>query len=56
MMSAEVVLAEMLEGMRFSSAPDKNIVWNMLGVAHPVVDDGSGKEKAQLPITVELFK
>lgn len=55
MIHAEVVLVELLEGMRFSPS-DKNILWNMPGVAHPVVADGSGLEKAQLPIKVELVK
>ncbi|KAJ4480000.1 cytochrome P450 [Lentinula aciculospora] len=50
----KVIIAMLVENFRFSSAPKKEIFWQMSGIASPVVVAGDDSEHPQLPLMVEL--
>ncbi|KAJ3783409.1 cytochrome P450 [Lentinula aff. detonsa] len=52
----KVVMAMLVENFRFSLAPNKEIFWQMSGIASPVVVGGDDSGHPQLPLVVELAK
>ncbi|KAF8824009.1 hypothetical protein HHX47_DHR9000115 [Lentinula edodes] len=52
----KVVIAMLVENFKFSPPPDKEIFWQMAGIASPVVVGGSDSMHPQLPLIVEAVK
>ncbi|KAJ3990231.1 cytochrome P450 [Lentinula detonsa] len=52
----KVVMAMLVENFRFSLAPNKEIFWQMSGIASPIVVGGDDSGHPQLPLVVELAK
>ncbi|KAJ3995867.1 cytochrome P450 [Lentinula boryana] len=52
----KVVIAMLVENFKFSLAPNKEIFWQMSGIASPVVVGGDDSGHPQLPLVVELAK
>lgn len=54
--ASEVVIAMLVENFKFSPPLDKEIFWQMAGIASPVVVGGSDSMHPQLPLIVEAVK
>ncbi|KAH7873382.1 cytochrome P450 [Lentinula edodes] len=52
----KVVIAMLVENFKFSTSQNKEIFWQMSGIASPVVVGGSNSGHPQLPLIVELAK
>ncbi|KAJ4495167.1 cytochrome P450 [Lentinula edodes] len=52
----KVVIAMLVENFKFSTPQNKEIFWQMSGIASPVVVGGSNSGHPQLPLIVELAK
>ncbi|KAF8824960.1 hypothetical protein HHX47_DHR7000729 [Lentinula edodes] len=55
-LTSEVVIAMLVENFKFSTSQNKEIFWQMSGIASPVVVGGSNSGHPQLPLIVELAK
>ncbi|KAJ3898600.1 cytochrome P450 [Lentinula edodes] len=53
---SKVVIAMLVENFKFSTSQNKEIFWQMSGIASPVVVGGSNSGHPQLPLIVELAK
>ncbi|KAJ4478576.1 cytochrome P450, partial [Lentinula lateritia] len=52
----KVVIAMLVENFKFSTSQNKEIFWQMSGIASPVVVGGSNSGHPQLPLIVELYR
>ncbi|KAJ3912269.1 cytochrome P450 [Lentinula edodes] len=55
-LASEVVIAMLVENFKFSPPLDKEIFWQMAGIASPVVVGGSDSMHPRLPLIVEAVK
>ncbi|KAJ3813616.1 cytochrome P450, partial [Lentinula aff. lateritia] len=52
----KVVIAMLVENFKFSTPQNKEIFWQMSGIASPVVVGGGNSGHPQLPLIVELYR
>jgi hypothetical protein len=50
----EAVISMLVEKFKFSPSPDKEVFWQMTGIASPLVINGDNHP--QMPLVVELAK